>query len=138
MPAPDSSIFEIIKWAWTVIAAPVLGWFAGLFAARRQMKRQQKAVIRDLAGLPIECKAMLIHFHDHHTHTLRTDPGSPPMRVLMQRGIASRGPGGGTFDAVNSYVSIHPDIWEVMDDWAASDRDIVPAREYARQCFQQR
>lgn len=128
MAAPDSSIVEVIKWGWTAIAAPVFGWFAGRFAARGQMKRRKKAVIRDLAGLPIECKAILIDFHDKHTHTLRTYPGSPPMRVLMQRGIASRGPGGGTYDAVDCYVSIHPDIWEVMDDWAATDRDIIASR----------
>ncbi len=138
MPAPDSSLLEVIKWAWTAIAAPVFGWFAGLFAARRQMGRRRKVVIRDLAGLPVECKAILIFFHDQRSHTIRTDPGSPPMRVLMQRGIASRGPGGGTYDAVDSYVSIHPDIWEVMDDWVRSDRDVAAAREYATQFIRQR
>ena len=137
MPASDFNLFEIIKWTGTVIAAPVFGWFGGLFAGRRQMKRRKKAIIRDLAGLPIECKAILIDFHDKHTHTLRTDPGSPPMCLLIQRGIAERGPGGGTYDAIDCYVSILPDVWEVMDDWATFDPGVTEARKYALQ-FRQR
>jgi len=118
------------------MVAPILGWFAGLFAARRQMKRRKKAIIRDLAGLPIECKAILIHLHNQHTHTLRTNPGSPPMRVLMQRGIMERGPGGGTYDAVDCYVSILPNVWEVMDDWVSVEPRIVEVRECALQFTQ--
>ena len=122
----ESSIVDLIKLAWTRIAA------------RRQMKRRKKAIIRDLTGLPIECKAILINFHDQHTHTLRTDPSSAPMRVLIQRGIARRGPGGGTYDAVDCYVSIRTDIWEAMDEWAVSDPDIIAIiRETALQ-FRQR
>src|SRR3990170_4413027 len=109
MVVPDSNIVELIKVAWSIIAAP-FGWFVGRFAARRQMKRRKEAIIRDLTGLPIECKAILAHFHDQRTHTLRTDPSSPPMLVLIQRGIARRGPGGGTYNAVDSYVSIRADI----------------------------
>jgi hypothetical protein len=123
-----SSIFEIVKWAWPLVVAPVLGWFGGLFAARRQLKRRKKAIIRELSGLPIECKAILANFHDQRAHTLRTDPGSPPMLVLMQRGIAKRGPGGGTYEAVDCYVSIRSDIWEAMDDWIVSDLDIITIR----------
>lgn len=133
MATPDSTVFEVIKWVWTAVTAPVLDWIAGRFGARQQMKRRRRAIIRDLEGLPIECKAILLEFHNQHTHTLRTDPGSPPMRVLMQRGIARRGPGGGTYDAVDSYVSIAPAVWEVMDDWVAADQQISTAADDATQ-----
>jgi hypothetical protein len=134
MATHNSSIIEIAKWAWTAIAAPVFGWFGGLFAARSHAKRRKKAIIRDLAGLPIECQAILIHFHDQHTHTLRGDPYVPPMCVLVDRGIVMRGASGGTHNAIDRYMSIRPDVWEVMDDWSRYDLvAIEKAREYALQ-----
>jgi hypothetical protein len=128
--SPDISvIIEAIKSGWTLIVAPVLGWFGGVFASRRQLKLRRKVIIRDLAGLPIECKAILIQFHDQRTHTLRADPYSPPMCVLVDRGIMIRGPSGGTYDAIDKYMSIHPNIWEVMDDWSATDQSINMVRQ---------
>ena len=132
---PTSNIVELIKLAWAAIG-PLVGWFVGRSSIRRQIKRRKEAIIRDLSGLPIECKAILIYFYDQHTHTLRTDPSSPPMLVLIQRGIARRGPGGGTYKAVDCYVSISSDIWEAMDDWVISDPDIIAIRENALQSRQ--
>ena len=31
------------------------------------------------------------------------------------------GPGGGTYDAVDSYLTVKPYIWELMDDWVLDD-----------------
>lgn len=125
MPDSDSSVTEIIKTGWTLIVAPVFGWFAGKLGARRQIKRQKKAIIQDLVGLPMECKAILVQFLAQKAHTIRTDPGSPPMCVLIQRGIVDRGPGGGTYDAIDCYMSIRPDFWEVMDDWVFWDKSLT-------------
>jgi hypothetical protein len=122
---------QILQWVWTAIAAPLIGWFAWILAAQRKAKRRKKAILARIIGLPMECKSILVQFHDQRAHTLRADPESPPIRVLVNRRIMTLGPGSGEYHAIDAYVSILPDVWEVMDDWTAIDPDILTAREYA-------
>ena len=129
MADTESSIFEVIKWAYVAIVAPLFGWLGGAFAARRTAKRRKKAIFRELSGLPKEAKAILVDFHNQGTHTLRGDPSAPIMRVLIQRRIIVEGSGGGTYDAVDRYLSITPQVWEEMDDWIRSDISLVGLKE---------
>lgn len=114
-------LVETGKWLWVAIVAPVLGWIAGLGGGRLAAKRRKKARIAHLRGYPPEIKTELIQFYVQGTHTVRGDPGSPAMLVLREQGVVKAGPGGGTYDAIDRYLTIRSDLWEVMDDWVASD-----------------
>ena len=113
--------FDDFKWLVTVIIAPIIGWFVGYFTALRRAKRRRESIIGELRGLPSECKTYLVDFYNERTHTMGSDPGSAVVRLLSQRGIVTIGPGIGPYRAVHGYVSITPDVWEVMDDWIPHD-----------------
>lgn len=74
-----------------------------------------------MSGLPPECKAVLIEFYENGTHTMRGDPLAPPMKILIRQSVITIGSGGGTYDAIDRYLSIPLHIWEVMDDWVVMD-----------------
>ncbi len=80
-----------------------------------------------ITGLPPECKAILANFHEHRTHTLRADPLAPTMLVLTGLNIARRG--GGSHDAIDCYMTVVPDVWEMMDDWIALEIAAASAGE---------
>jgi len=119
--------FEFLKnldtaqFLWGAIIAPVLAWLGYFIRSVWKSKRRKKALIKFLGGLPVEAKAVLIDFYKEGTHTMRGDPYCPPVSLLVERGVMSRGPGGGGYDAVDRYLSIRPDIWEIMDNWIVSD-----------------
>lgn len=117
--------FETIQWVYVAIVSPLLGavggWFRSWWVEWRSAKRRKKNIITLLSGLPPESKAILIDFHQKGTHTSRADPGDPAVRVLVNSGFVVVGPGGGTYDAIDRYLTIKPDIWEVMDDWVIGD-----------------
>lgn len=117
--------FEAIQWVYVAIVAPLLGafggWLRSWWSEWRSAKRRKKNIVSLLSGFPPESKAVLIDFHQNGTHTRRTDPGNPAVRVLVNSGFLVIGPGGGTYDAVDRYLTIKPDVWEVMDDWVVSD-----------------
>jgi hypothetical protein len=116
-----ATILEAGKWLFVAIVAPVFGWLGGAGRGWRAAKRRKKALIDQLTGYPPEAKAVLIDFHYNRTHTQRGDPGAPAVLLLMQKGILQVGPGGGTYDAIDRYLTIHPKVWEVMDDWLVRD-----------------
>lgn len=66
-------------------------------------------------------KAVLIDFHKNHTHTMRLDPGHPAVRFLVGCNVLAVGTGGGTYDAVDRYLTVKPNIWELMEDWVIND-----------------
>jgi hypothetical protein len=117
-----ATILEAAKWLFVAIVAPVFGWFGGAGRGWREAKRRKKIRIDFLSGLPPQAKAVLIDFHQQGTHTQRGNPGDPVIRMLASKGILQVGPGGGTYDAVDCYLTIRPDLWEVMDDWIARDQ----------------
>jgi hypothetical protein len=39
-------------------------------------------------------------------------------------GILVRGSGGGTYDSVDSYLSIPQDVWKVMEKWIRTDKSL--------------
>jgi len=78
-----------------------------------------------LSGLPTESKSVLVEFVINEKHTLRGDPNSPPVRVLIQHGVLTKGPGGGTYDAVDSYLSVSNKFWTVRHRWLASDAEAM-------------
>jgi len=122
---------EAARWIYTAIAAPLLGaiggWLRGFLIDRRTAKRRKKAILLKLSGLPPEAKAELIEFHQHGTQTRRADPGKPTIRLLAHEGILSVGPGRGTYDAIDRYLTIRPDVWELMRDWIVSDAIAISA-----------
>lgn len=130
-----ATVFEILKWVLPTVVAPLLGWAGGVFAIRRSAKRRKKVLISNLSGLPYEAKAVLIDFYMQRTHTQRGDPGAPVIRLLVEEGVLKVGPGGGTYDAIDRYLSIVPQVWEVMDDWVVVDIGLLelfqPAAEEA-------
>ena len=112
------TLLDAAKWIGGGIVA-VGGWFAGRWALRRSCRERRAKIITHLNGLPNECKAVLLDFHEKRVHTLRGPPCDPPVRLLISQGIITHGPGGGTYDAVDSYLSIRPDVWDVMDAWVS-------------------
>lgn len=117
--------FEILQWVYVAIFAPLLGaiggWLRSWWSERRSAKRREKHIVARLSGFPPESKAVLIDFYQHGTHTRRADPGHPAIRVLIKSGYMSVGPGGGTYNAVDSYLIIRPEVWEVMDSRVVKD-----------------
>lgn len=116
-----AALLEILKWSFVAIVAPVLGWFGGLLALRRTAKRRKKTRIKFLRGLPPEAKAILVDFYQDGTHTQRGNPSLPAVALMLEQKVLKVGPGGGTYDAIDRYLSIDPELWEVMDDWASAD-----------------
>lgn len=112
---------QLLQWAYTALAAPLFGWLGGWMHSRRKAEQTRKARISYLSGLPEECKCELLYFKLRGTHTMRGDPGHPAMRLLTQKGIVGVGPGGGTYDAVDSYLSVHQAYWSVLDRWILKD-----------------
>ena len=110
------TILEAAKWVGGGITLAG-GWIVGRWSLRRSRRERQKKIIKYLHGLPNDCKVVLAEFYQHGAHTLRGDPHDPPMRFLISQGIITQGPGGGTYDAVDSYLSIKPDVWDVIDAW---------------------
>lgn len=129
---PDIGL-DFLQWLYVALIAPVLGWLGGVFGGAWKERRKSKAVIKHLCGLPPECKKILIEFFESRSHTLRGDPLSPPVRLLINQGIVVMGPGGGTYDAVDRYLSVVPHVWKVMEKWAATDefvlQEMIKARE---------
>jgi len=114
-------LLDHIEWLIAAIITPIIVWLANYFRSKRKRKREREAIIKNLCGLPPESKTILIDFYHRGTHTMRGDPYAPAVEVLVSHGIMVRGPGGGSYNAVNRYLTIRPHIWEVMDDWASVD-----------------
>lgn len=112
---------DLLQWLYVVIIAPVLGWLGGWFQSWSGKRRKTKALVAYLAGFPPEAKAKLVEFYYHRAHTLRGNPMDPVVRLLVRRQVLSVGPGGGTYDAVDSYLTIRSDVWEVMNNWMVDD-----------------
>jgi len=129
---PDIGL-NFFQWLYVAVIAPVFGWLGGVFGAAWKNRRRNKAIVEHLCGLPPECKKVLVEFYENGSHTLRGDPMSPPIRVLINQGIVIRGPGGGTYDAIDRYLSIAPHIWKVMDKWVATDEFVVQKLLKARE-----
>ncbi|HDZ01490.1 MAG TPA: hypothetical protein ENH52_08515 [Nitrospirae bacterium] len=111
--------FEKLKWLFVAIVLPLFAWLVKRIVATHNRKRRKETIIKHLCGLPSESKAILIDFYNKGTHTIRGDPYAPPIEVLVSQGIITRGPGGGSYNAVNRYLTIRPHIWEVMNDWVS-------------------
>ncbi|XZG69256.1 hypothetical protein ACTSKR_11390 [Chitinibacteraceae bacterium HSL-7] len=126
---------DTLKWLFVVIIAPLLGalggWLRTAWMQRRAAKGRIKNTLILLCGLPPEMKAVLIDFHQQGTHTLRDDPTDPAIQFLIAAGflVPTRT---GPHHAIDCYLSIKPDIWEVMDDWVSAD---VVALERVREQF---
>ena len=43
------------------------------------------------------------------------------MVVLTRQGFVTLGPSGGTFDSIDRYMTIKPDVWKVMNEWMLSE-----------------
>ena len=114
---------ELFQWIYVAILAPVLGWFGGGLNAWHRERRRKKQLVRRLSGMPSEAKAEIVNFHYHRAHTLRGNPTLPAIRLLVGDGIIRVKSGGGSYDAVDRYLTVHPDIWEVMDDWVSADAE---------------
>jgi len=112
---------QLLQWVYTALAAPLLGWLGGWMHSRYKARQTIKAKVDFLSGMPSECKCELLVFKLHRTHTMRGDPGSPPIRLLERMGVVVIGTGGGTFDAVDRYISVRPAYWSVFDDWLKRD-----------------
>lgn len=114
----DPALVEVLRWIGLLVLAPLFGWFGWKLAARRSAKERRRRLFVYFNGLPDKAKAALIEFYEHRAHTLRGDPEDPAIRLLVRAGIVVIGPGGGTYDAVDRYLIIPIDIWEVVNEWA--------------------
>jgi len=97
-------------------------WFGNWRTNRANAKRRTELIIASLTGLPVEAKAELINQYFQLSQTFRGNPSSPTIRLLIAQGIVyDTGVGGGTYDAVNRYLAINPDVWEKMTMWFVMD-----------------
>jgi hypothetical protein len=113
-----SVILDTAKWASVPISA-VVGWFAGRWKLRRSRKERRERLIKYLDGLQVEAKAVLVRFHENHTHSMRGNPGDRTIAFLIANGVLVQGVGGGTFDAIDCYLTVESRYWEVLSDWIA-------------------
>jgi len=116
---------ELLQWLYVVIVSPILGgigwWVRGWWIKRSSVKRRRDRIIKDLSGLPFEAKMVLVTFYLECTHTLRGNPSDPATRLLISNDYIKIRVGGGSYDAIDSYLTIAPIIWECMDAWVAED-----------------
>lgn len=112
---------QLLQWVYVAIAAPALGWIGGWLQQQNKVRQSRKARITFLKGLPDEAKLCLMSFYHNKTHTLRGDPNEPVVRYLTQMKVLHVGTGGGTFDAVDRYLTVMSAYWVVLDRWLLAD-----------------
>lgn len=122
---------ELVKWVLFAVVSPLLVWIGGVLRGRNAERRDRDRRMRFLRGLPSQNKAVLVEFCVQGTHTLRLDPTADGCKLLVAQQILIAGPGGGSYDAVDRYLTIAPEYWELMDEWARRDK-------FARQLSRQR
>ncbi|MCY1263107.1 hypothetical protein D9M68_123750 [compost metagenome] len=124
--------WDDVKWVYTSVAVPIAGWFIVRWRRRRDAKvaRERRAEhayfarrqeIDSLIGLPPECKTVLYSFYAQGTHTRRLNPEASAVQLLVSRRILIKGPGGGTYDAIDRYMTVVPAIWALLPEWLAED-----------------
>lgn len=92
------------------LAQDVRAWIRGRIQAARTRDQWGSYI----AGLPPECLDLLGDFVTAGSHTMRANPSEPAMRLLIQRGLVIPGPSGGTYSAVDRYLTLRPDVWDVL------------------------
>lgn len=112
---------ELFKWGVTVLVLPLIGWWAGRRALRRRLAADRRRKLALLCGLPYEMKAVLIDCYDQGAHTVARDPYEPAVAYLVRYGYMTQGPGARGYKAVNAYLTVRPDVWELMPEWVAVD-----------------
>lgn len=111
---------------YSTLAAPFFAWLFGHVAGRRRARARRRGLIGRLTGLPDELKAVLVDFHMQGAHTLRGDPSAPAIRQLRLMKLVLVGEGGGTYDAVDAYLTVAGEVWDVIGEWV--ERDPAVAR----------
>jgi hypothetical protein len=114
-----SLILKTAQWALAPVSA-VIAWFARGWAIRRSKERRREQILALLNGLPPETKAVLVHFYEHGTHTMRGNPGERIIEMLINARILRQGVGGGTYAAIDCYLTVRPEGWKFLELWADS------------------
>ncbi len=109
---------------YSTIAAPFFAWFWSWLAGRRRERNRIRSLVGRLRGLPQDLKAVLVQFQMQGAHTVAGNPSAPAIRQLRAMRIISVGEGRGSYDAVDAYLSIAGDVWDVFDKWAKVDPDV--------------
>lgn len=97
---------DTLKWLFAAVVAPLLGALGAQFGSWWGGRKAAKARLEFLQGMPPEAKSVLMAFEEQGAHTLRLDPMDPPVRLLIHLQVLLVGTGGGTYDAVDCYVSV--------------------------------
>jgi len=116
---------QLLQWIYVAVAAPLLGWLGAWLHQQNKARRSRKARVEFLRGLPEEAKLCLLGFYHNKTHTMRGDPGAPVVRYLTQMKVLHVGTGGGTFDAVDRYLTVMSAYWSIFDRWLVADPDAI-------------
>ena len=113
---------ELLLAIYGTIVAPLLIALGNRISARLGERRERHRLIRYLAGLPNELKAVLVPYYVDGAHTLGGNPSDPAVAQLRHMGLIAVGVGRGTYDVVNAWLALRQDVFEVLDLLALKDQ----------------
>lgn len=86
--------------------------------------RRTNNPLSTLVRLPYQAKSELVYFYMEGNNSLRGNPYATPIKILVSKGIAYRGPERRRNNAPECYITIKPEFWKLMDEWKVSDPDV--------------
>jgi len=76
---------------------------------------------------------VLVEFHEHDFEGLAGDAESPPVRLLIAKGVLRDDGGAGGYEWVNRYISVNPDFCECLREWFNTDTSVPDVAASYRQ-----
>lgn len=117
----QNALPELLLAIYGTLVAPLVIVAGRRIDAWLKRRARRRELIRYLAGLPLDLKAVLAEYHAEGTHTR---PGNPVEQAVMQLsdlGLLRRGTSSGAYAAVSSYLVLRADVFAVLDGLAHAD-----------------
>lgn len=112
---------EVLLGIYGTLVAPLLVAVGRRVSALWAKRGRRGKLIRYLAGLPPELKAVLAVHHVQRAHTVGGDPSDPAVMQLANLGLLRKGVGRGSYDAVNAYLVLRTDVFDSLGRLLAED-----------------
>lgn len=121
----DGLSAETLLAIYTTVAAPLLGGFAGWFAALRKAARQRAELLTFLRGLGPAGKATLAEFLADGQHTKIGSVFDGTLAQLVRMGLLVQGEAVQAFDRERRFYTIPLRVWALLPKWRRTDPEFA-------------